>query len=163
MNKPSILNSTFLNFPLKVLSSVAKWSLIEPENLLLLSVKFSGLSRHSQQIIRWPRAQCFYTCKVNWCWYFSDLSEGHIPKYLEWKLKRDVKITWSAWDQGRWEEDRMDPGLGILIKIPPKLQVFKFSRCYNQDSDLERWGIWFHCVRSSPIYTNVLNWTTEHP
>lgn len=40
----------------------------------------------------------------------------HICKYLEWKLKTDRKITWSACDQGRWNKDRMDLSLGNSLR-----------------------------------------------
>lgn len=68
-----------------------------------------------------PRAQCF---SVSWIGpgISGTFLRAHIPKYLEWKLV-DLKIIWSAWDQGRWKKDRMGPSLGILIKFPPKWQV----------------------------------------
>lgn len=109
---------------------------------------------------RSPKAQCF---SVSWIGpgISGTFLRGHIPKYLEWKLV-DLKIIWSAWHQGRWKKDRMGPSLGILIKSPPKCQVLN-SQCYNQDSDLDRWGIRLHCVPSPPISIRVLIWTIEHP
>lgn len=71
---------------------------------------------------RSPRAKWF---NVRWIGPGNSgtLLRGHIPKYLEWKLLINLKVTWSAWDQGRWKKDRMGLSLGILIKIPPKWQV----------------------------------------
>lgn len=56
---------------------------------------------------------------------------------------------------GKMEGRQDGLSLGILIKIPARLQVFKSAQCLNRDSGLERWGIWFHCVPAPPVSINV--------